>query len=188
MPAMNPSDTLPADLPGEGFILTRHARDHGGHTELVLWLWSRSGPVRLVIRDQEPLFFIPDSERDDAMTLFRAHGVRGRVRRLPLQTFDGRAVAGVYFSTLAAFHKAIELLLIKGIEHFEADIRLAERYLMERFITAGVRFEGASKRRAGYWEVSDGRCAPAEVTPALSWVSLDVECAMDGALFSVGLS
>lgn len=185
---MNPSDTLPADLPGEGFILTRHARDHGGHTELVLWLWSRSGPVRLVIRDQEPLFFVPDSERDDAMTLFRAHGVRGRVRRLPLQTFDGRAVAGVYFSTLAAFHKAVELLLIKGIEHFEADIRLAERYLMERFITAGVRFEGPSKRRAGYWEVSDGRCAPAEVTPELSWVSLDVECAMDGALFSVGLS
>ncbi|WP_368163866.1 DNA polymerase II [Aeromonas sp. R6-2] len=174
--------------PSEGFILTRHARDHGGQTEIILWLWSPQGPVRLVIPGQEPLFFVPADQIDEAMALFRAHGVRGRARRLPMQTFDGRPVAGLYFPTLAAFHKAVELLLIKGTEHFEADIRLPERYLMERFITAGVRFQGHSSRRGGLWQISDGRCAPAEVAPTLSWVSLDVECAMDGALFSVGLS
>ncbi len=186
--AMSATPSTQPSPPSEGFILTRHARDHGGRTEIILWLWSPEGPVRLVVEGQEPLFFLPLAQLSEAMALFRAHGVRGRTRRLPLHTFDGRAVAGVYFPTLAAFHKAVELLLIKGIEHFEADIRLAERYLMERFITAGVKFQGAVQRRAGNWQVGRARCAPATLTPQLSWVSLDVECAMDGTLFSVGLS
>ncbi|MGL6376614.1 DNA polymerase II [Aeromonas hydrophila] len=187
-----PSTTPPRD----GFILTRHGRDvrgrngHGERTEIVMWLWSAQGPVRLVVPGQEPVFFLPQSHMEEAAELFKGAGVSGRFRRLPMHTFDGRAVVGCYFATLSAFHRAIELLLIRGLEHFEADIRLPERYLMERFITAGVRFEGRTLKKGGkhgYWEVNEARCAPQAVTPTLSWVSLDVECAMDGALFSVGL-
>ncbi|PJG58389.1 DNA polymerase II [Aeromonas cavernicola] len=197
LPIANSASTAP---PTEGFILTRHSRDvrerqrsggnQGARTEIVMWLWSDQGPVRLVVPGQEPVFFLPDSHMAEAAELFKGAGVSGRFRRLPLHTFDGRAVVGCYFATLSAFHRAIELLLIRGLEHFEADIRLPERYLMERFITAGVRFTGRAVRKGGkpgYWEVNDGRCAPQPLTPRLSWVSLDVECAMDGALFSVGL-
>lgn len=188
--------TPPAMPPQEGFILTRHGRDvrgrgaQGERTEIVMWLWSEQGPVRLVVPGQEPVFFLPQSHMAEAAELFKGAGVSGRFRRLPMHTFDGRAVVGCYFATLSAFHRAIELLLIRGLEHFEADIRLPERFLMERFITAGVRFGGKAVRKGGkqgYWEVQEARCAPQAVTPALSWVSLDVECAMDGALFSVGL-
>ncbi|MGL5661086.1 MAG: DNA polymerase II [Aeromonas sp.] len=188
--------TLPAITPRDGFILTRHGRDvrlRNGHavaTEIVMWLWSAQGPVRVVVPGQEPVFFLPHSHMAEAALLFKGAGVSGRFRRLPMRTFDARPVVGCYFATLSAFHRAIELLLIRGLEHFEADIRLPERYLMERFITAGVRFDGRVHKKGGnpgYWEVQDGRCAPQAVTPTLSWVSLDVECAMDGALFSIGL-
>ncbi|KTA77753.1 DNA polymerase II [Aeromonas salmonicida] len=179
--------TSPANAPLDGFILTRHGRDVRGRTEIVMWLWSEQGPVRLVVPGQEPVFFLPQSHMQEAAELFKGSGVSGRFRRLPMHTFDGRAVVACYFSTLSAFHRAIELLLIRGLEHFEADIRLPERFLMERFITAGVRFGGKTARKHGYWEVNEARCAPQAVTPTLSWVSLDVECAMDGALFSVGL-
>ncbi|WP_429233170.1 DNA polymerase II [Aeromonas salmonicida] len=182
--------TSPATAPLDGFILTRHGRDVRGRTEIVMWLWSEQGPVRLVVPGQEPVFFLPQSHMQEAAELFKGSGVSGRFRRLPMHTFDGRAVVACYFSTLSAFHRAIELLLIRGLEHFEADIRLPERFLMERFITAGVRFGGKTARKGGkhgYWEVNEARCAPQAVTPTLSWVSLDVECAMDGALFSVGL-
>ena len=182
--------TSPATAPLDGFILTRHGRDVRGRTEIVMWLWSEQGPVRLVVPGQEPVFFLPQSQMQEAAELFKGSGVIGRFRRLPMHTFDGRAVVACYFSTLSAFHRAIELLLIRGLEHFEADIRLPERFLMERFITAGVRFGGKTARKGGkhgYWEVNEARCAPQAVTPTLSWVSLDVECAMDGALFSVGL-
>lgn len=184
-----PPVTAP-DNPQEGFILTRHGRDVQGRTEIVMWLWSEQGPVRLVVPGQEPVFFLPEAHLQEAAELFKGAGVSGRFRRLPMHTFDGRPVVGCYFATLSAFHRAIELLLIRGLEHFEGDIRLPERYLMERFITAGVRFGGKVARKGGkqgHWEVRDARCAPQEVMPALSWVSLDVECAMDGALFSVGL-
>lgn len=187
---------VPATLPLDGFILTRHGRDvrgrdgHAATTEIVMWLWSAQGPVRVVVPGQEPVFFLPQSHMTEAAELFKGAGVRGRFRRLPMHTFDGRPVVGCYFATLSTFHRAIELLLIRGLEHFEADIRLPERFLMERFITAGVRFDGRAVKkggRQGYWEVNEARCAPQAVTPTLSWVSLDVECAMDGALFSVGL-
>lgn len=183
-----PPVTAP-DNPQEGFILTRHGRDVQGRTEIVMWLWSEQGSVRLVVPGQEPVFFLPEAHLQEAAELFKGAGVSGRFRRLPMHTFDGRPVVGCYFATLSAFHRAIELLLIRGLEHFEGDIRLPERYLMERFITAGVRFDGKVARKGGqgHWEVRDARCAPQEVMPALSWVSLDVECAMDGALFSVGL-
>lgn len=187
--SQTPPVTAP-DNPQEGFILTRHGRDVQGRTEIVMWLWSEQGPVRLVVPGQEPVFFLPEAHLQEAAELFKGAGVSGRFRRLPMHTFDGRPVVGCYFATLSAFHRAIELLLIRGLEHFEGDIRLPERYLMERFITAGVRFGGKVARKGGkqgHWEVRDARCAPQEVMPALSWVSLDVECAMDGALFSVGL-
>ncbi|MGN5001194.1 hypothetical protein ACTG25_24565 [Aeromonas sp. 80P] len=116
-------------------------------TEIVMWLWSEQGPVRVVVPGQEPVFFLPQSHMAEAAELFKGAGVSGRFRRLPMHTFDGRAVVGCYFATLSAFHRAIELLLIRGLEHFEADIRLPERFLMERFITAGVRFEGRARKK-----------------------------------------
>ncbi|MFM4649375.1 DNA polymerase II [Aeromonas bivalvium] len=182
----------PTPAPTDGFILTRHSRDVRGRngertTEILLWLWSTQGPVRLVVRGQEPLFFLPLAHMEEATALFKGAGVRGRFRRLPLHTFDDRAVVACYFTTLSTYHRAIELLLIRGLEHFEADIRLPERFLMERFITAGLRFDGQVVKRGDHWQVNEARCAPQAVTPTLSWVSLDVECAMDGALFSVGL-
>ena len=180
----------PVTPPLDGFILTRHGRDVQGRTEIVMWLWSAQGPVRVVVPGQEPVFFLPERHLEEAAELFKGAGVRGRFRRLPMHTFEGSRVVGCYFATLSAFHRAIELLLIRGLEHFEADIRLPERFLMERFITAGMRFDGKARRkggRQGYWEVNEARCAPQAVTPTLSWVSLDVECAMDGTLFSVGL-
>lgn len=180
----------PVTPPFDGFILTRHGRDVQGRTEIVMWLWSAQGPVRVVVPGQEPVFFLPERHLEEAAELFKGAGVRGRFRRLPMHTFEGSRVVGCYFATLSAFHRAIELLLIRGLEHFEADIRLPERFLMERFITAGMRFDGKARRkggRQGFWEVNEARCAPQAVTPTLSWASLDVECAMDGTLFSVGL-
>lgn len=55
--------TVPATPPLDGFILTRHGRDVRGRngqpatTEIVMWLWSAQGPVRVVVPGQEPVFF-----------------------------------------------------------------------------------------------------------------------------------
>ena len=113
MTATQPS--VPATPPLDGFILTRHGRDVQGRTEIVMWLWSAQGPVRLVVPGQEPVFFLPQSHMAEAAELFKGAGVSGRFRRLPMHTFDGRPVVGCYFATLGAFHRAIELLLSRGL-------------------------------------------------------------------------
>ncbi|MGL5948686.1 MAG: DNA polymerase II [Aeromonas sp.] len=181
----------PARLaPSQGFILTQQARDVGNGTEITLWLWSAQGPVRVTVRGQTPLFFLPAAALSTARELFVGAGIHGRFRRLALTSFDQTPVVGCYFATLRAFHRAQELLTIRGIAHFEADIRLTERYLMERFITAGVTWSGAPAIRRGTaapWQVEPARLAPAKVKPDFRWVSLDIECAADSALFSIGL-
>ena len=84
---------VPATPPLDGFILTRHGRDVRGRngqattTEIVMWLWSAQGPVRLVVPGQEPVFFLPQSHMAEAAELFKGAGVSGRFRRLPMHTF-----------------------------------------------------------------------------------------------------
>ncbi|WP_411293399.1 hypothetical protein, partial [Vibrio cholerae] len=42
----------------QGFVLTRHARDVAGQTQIELWLATPSGPTQLTIRGERPVFFI----------------------------------------------------------------------------------------------------------------------------------
>jgi len=67
----------------------------------------------------------------------------------------------------------------------EADVRPHDRYLMERFITAGVTVE---EGRADGATIVDCRLKPApEFRPVLKMVSLDIETSQDEALYSIAL-
>ncbi len=171
----------------QGFLLTRHSWDRDGKAELVLWVKTDQGPARLTIKGQEPLFFIRASDLDTVARLFRQQNWQGRFRRLTLKTFDDEPVVGCYFPSIALFYQARDLLDANAIEHLEADIHLSERFLMERFITSAVSFEGFCQQRTGYLEVSEPRCTASDYRPNLSWVSLDIECSMSGELYSIGL-
>jgi DNA polymerase II len=179
----------------DGFILTRqsqdrrqpHAAEREEHNEIVLWLASAQGPVRVVYARESVQFLLPRSRQEDALQLFREHGIRGRLRHMELQTFAGEPVLACCFTTLARCYRAQELLLLHGIPVFEADIRHAERILMDRFITASVQVTGTVTAHRGYLQIQADVLAPSEERPAFSVLSLDVECAMSGQLYSVGL-
>src|SRR5262249_37459073 len=70
-------------------------------------------------------------------------GLRGiDLRELPLKTFQHEPVVGVYathYKQLLALEKKLRE---RGVPLYEADIRPPERFLMERFITAGVEVDG----------------------------------------------
>ena len=93
----------------------------------------------------------------------------------PMHTFEGSRVVGCYFATLSAFHRAIELLLIRGLEHFEADIRLPERFSWSASSPPGCALTArrGEKGQAGLLGGKRGAPVPQAVTPTLSWVSLD---------------
>lgn len=176
-----------------GFLLTRSSVSRYGQTVLEYWLASELGPVLLTVSDQRPLFFIAQEHAAKAVTSLNGLGRNSRraeyeVKPLTLKTFQGTAVAAVYTSNLADSYHVQDYLKRSGVELLEADIRLHDRYLMERFVYGSVAFTGDCIERKGYLEFQNAKIKSGDYEPDLVAVSLDIECAMDGELFSIGLA
>jgi DNA polymerase II len=170
-----------------GFLLTRQSRDVAGHAQVEYWLATENGPMRLLLDGELLCFYFSARDKDRALELFRQHHIHGRLRTSLLNTFQHELVLACCFQTLAAYHRAAELLRLHQITLYESDLRFADVCLMQRFITAGMRFSGHYRQRAGYREVKLTQLESADVTPHFRVLSLDVECAMDGELYSVAL-
>ncbi len=167
-----------------GFILTRHWRDTDAGTEVEFWLATDAGPRLLRLPGQTSVAFIPAEQRDLAEPLLR--GERGaELRPLALQDFRHRPVLGLYCPHHRQLLRLEKRLRQAGVDIYEADIRPPERYLMERFITAPVLFDGT----AGKDDVlREARMKPDEsYRPVLKLASLDIETSMAGDLYSIAL-
>ena len=170
----------------QGFLLSRHSRDHGQHCEISLWVATDDGPAKLVIEDQQPLFFVRQADRAKITDCLLPFSGRYQWRELTLHTFAREPVAGLYFHSLNDSYQAQQQLSAVGLPHFEGDIRLQERYLMERFTHGGLSFVGQANPRGSYTEYRQVRIRPSDYRPRLRLISLDIECSRHGELYSIG--
>ncbi|GKX56248.1 DNA polymerase [Leminorella grimontii] len=167
-----------------GFILTRHWRDTPAGIEIDYWLATDSGPVRLRLPLQQAVAFVPTDRRSAVEALIASE--RGcRIRPLTMRDFQRRPVDGLYCSQYRQLQRLEKQLEEAGISVYEADVRPHERYLMERFITAPVSFQG-DKAADGSLRCARLKPAP-DYRPALRFVSLDIETSERGELYSIGL-
>jgi len=168
----------------QGFILTRHWRDTPGGTEVEFWLATDDGPRRVRLPWQSSTAFIPAAQRERAEALLR--GERDvELRPLSLHDFQHRPVLGVYCNQHRQLIRIERALRDAGVDVYEADIRPPERYLMERFITAPVWFDGQPDAGG---VLCDAQMKPAaDYRPALRLVSLDIETNAFGDLYSIAL-
>lgn len=171
----------------QGFILTRHSRDHQGQCELVYWLCTARGPARLVLTRERPLFMVPLNKREPIAQLLTQAKIDYRWAEPGLHTLTHQPVAVVYFTSLAAHQAAQALLQQAQIEVFEADIRLVERALLSRFIRGSVSFVGQVQHYGAYRQYTQVRLKRSDFNPQFRVLSLDVECSAKGELYSVGL-
>lgn len=171
----------------EGFILTRTSFDQAGGVRLVFWAATGLGPARIIIDGQRPVFF---SERyDDAQVVSALASIASHeAKALQMKTFAQMPVCAHYTATMQASYRARGVLQGAGIVCHETDIRPHERFLMERFIRAGIEIHGKPQRREGFIEYLNPRLKPGDRRMTLSTLSLDIECDIDGGLYSVGLS
>jgi DNA polymerase-2 len=164
------------------FLLTRQWRDAPGGIEIVFWARAESGPIRIRLDGKEAVAF---SERG---------GLRGeildcRVRPLELRTLDGVPVDALYFRSQRALADARSALRERGLRLYESDLKPADRFLMEHFVTGGFRVEGSFIQHDSYREYRSPKMSPAEYRPRLSVLSLDIETdGYDDSLYSVGAS
>jgi len=167
------------------FLLTRHWRDASNGLELSLWAASERGPLHLVLDREEAVCFVERKamEANDAP----AHRP-GRRRPLELATLEGEPVDGLYFRRQRDLAETRDQLRRQGVAAFESDLKPADRYLMERFVTAGFAARGEAVQRPGHLEMRNPAVRRDDFRTPLRWVSLDIETAgLDGALYSVAL-
>ncbi|MGB3068569.1 MAG: DNA polymerase II [Ottowia sp.] len=176
------SALVPTEL--QGFILTRHWRDLPDGTEIEYWLATDEGPKKVLLSQQISVAFLPARHRAAAQAQL-ANLRNLEVRELGLKTFEQEPVVGVYARRFRDLGKLARALQPLRIPLYEADVRPHDRYLMERFITAGVLVEGGAREGA---TIIDGRLKSASSwRPALKVVSLDIETSATEELYSIAL-
>ncbi|MBO9496260.1 DNA polymerase II [Thalassotalea sp. G20_0] len=171
----------------KGFLLSRQSSDRRNQTEMVFWVVTDGQPVCLVIDNELAVFFLPTSAFQQAEALLLHAQITFTFRHLELKTFHHQPVTALYFKTIDSSQRARRLLSAESLPIYEADIRLHDRYLMERFTYGPLEYTGEPIQRQGFLEYRHARIRPTRYLPSFRVVSLDVECSARGELYSIGL-
>jgi DNA polymerase-2 len=171
---------MPQNAPvgkARGFILQASYRvrsGRNGERTPVVHLYGRleSGGTFLIRDDrQRPHFYLRAADAERA----RASGPV-TIAASDKRTFDGAPVCKVEVETPSDVPPLRDRLHASGIDTFEADVRFAIRYLIERGIKGGCEIEGPADPGAGVTLVFDNpELRPASVSVQPSVLSFDIE-------------
>jgi DNA polymerase-2 len=187
-----------------GFLLSRQVHQSQQGLQIILWIKSSSGAIKLLINNELALFFIEQTQLNAVLTLLAQNKVTlKKFRSLSLKTFNQQAVSVLYFSSLHNFYRAREILAKNNIKSYEDDIRPEDRFLMERSITASLDYQGFTSQGTNVFNahhldtaavnqftlVNNTQCKrndnPDDIL--LSMLSIDIECSENDELYSIGL-
>ncbi|WP_348708700.1 DNA polymerase II [uncultured Pseudoalteromonas sp.] len=171
-----------------GFILSKEAFDSSTGVTFVFWLWCKHGPLKVLVEQQEVVFFIPDNQVSAAERLLQSQNIYVRFADAKLKNFQNQSVICCYFNSLKDYYLAIKILKSSQIVTFEDDVRPIDRFLMERFIKGSVWVKGEIHTRSDFRLLKKAKLKPNnEFKPNFKLVSIDIECNGDGVLFSISL-
>lgn len=147
------------------FVLSRHWSEVDQGLQLRYWLKSEAGIECWTLSGVESVCFIPDAELDAWQRVWTQLDAKVRLGDAGrLRSLDGQPVRAAYSATFSDQRRWVRRGRDQQLRAWEDDIQPADRFLMERLITAGLERRG-------------DRARPAEFKPELSVVSLDIETA-----------
>ncbi|MCW8933684.1 MAG: DNA polymerase II [Gammaproteobacteria bacterium] len=162
------------------FLLTRQSYDTNNGIQLELWFSSAEGAIQVFIKHQKAVFFIRQSDTIHLQNLTQPSMLT--IKDIELTDFQFNPMAAVYCNTLQAFYRIRDLLRENNINAYEMDIRPAERYLTERFITGPVTINNPEKLSV----LTNPEIKPASYEPKLKLMSIDIETDYEtNELFSI---
>ncbi|TVL52458.1 DNA polymerase II [Shewanella algae] len=169
----------------KGRILTRHLTQRDEGLCLQYYLVTEQGPVLVEVPGQEQVCFATEQ---DATVL--CQGVsRVRAQPLALRNFAKQKVAALYSRSRQQMRLLQKQAQDQGMLLYEADLKPQQRFLIERFIALDAEFYGDFSQESGALKrfvASRARKASLD-NIGLALVSLDLECSMQGELYSAGL-
>ncbi|GIU02386.1 DNA polymerase II [Shewanella sp. KT0246] len=169
----------------KGRVLTRHAKYQHGRLLLQYFLKTASGPALIEIEQAEVICFCKQS--DSAFLL--QHFTSGiRIEPIKLKNFSHQQVSCIYLKSTTVQKQLLRIANDAGIDIYEADIKVEQRYLIERFIALDAEFiASAPPLQQSLPSYIATKARKADLDIPLSMVSLDFECSPTGELYSVGL-
>jgi DNA polymerase-2 len=155
------------------FILTPTYRVREGKPEVHLYAVLESGGPCLIVDDRvRPYFFVRAADRDRAAAI----APRALLEETELRTFAGEPVVRLTADFPADVRPLRKRLEESGVTCFEADVRFAYRYLIDRGIRGAVIVHGTSERHPKLGRVyRNPDLQPCRWVPALKVLSLDIE-------------
>lgn len=160
-----------------GFILQasyRVANRSDGARVPVIQIYGRmeDGSTFLVRDDrQRPHFYVRAADAQDARSLRMPPA-----QLIESRTFDGEQVARIEVEAPSDVPALRDRLHAAGIDTFEADVRFAVRYLIERGIKGGCEIEGQASAGGGVtWIFDNPVLRPADVTVEPRVLAFDIE-------------
>jgi DNA polymerase-2 len=187
----------------EGFVVHAYARSKGGRTALYLIGRLADGSTFAVVKNRyRPNFYVRESETAavertvDSLSATSSTGgsppeaPTAEVVSSPLRTMDGEPCRQVCCATREAKRELRDALQLSGSRTYEADLRVADQFRLERRIHGPIRIRGEG--RAGRYVdrvFVDPEVEPGQWTPRLSILSIDIETDIrTQAVRAIGLS
>lgn len=164
----------------KGFILSDNILDTSQGMELHYWVKSDEGPMKLVFTGEKAVFFVESDANLKSLSGFER-------KSLGLKSFNGAKVDGLYFNNFKSSLEGKDYLRNNGIRTYESDIRPNDRFLMERFINGCIEFAGKVEVINGVKTLINPQVKKAEIIPALSIMSLDIETSLKNDLYSIAI-
>ena len=173
----------------EGLILSRNQRDTATGIELTFWVKAEQGACQVLMTGLRAVFLIKQDDLIAAQAIWANKKLNiAEIRRLALSTFNQHQVVAIYSLTLQSSRKLESALHEQAIAVFESDIKVSDRYLMERFIYGSVKVTGDICQRGQHLFCQNPKLSPAKNNTKMKTVSLDIECSPEQSLYSVALT
>ncbi len=143
-----------------------------GRPVVLLFGRLEDGPPFLIEDDRSrPCFYVRTADVEAAA---HERGVEVEVRR-GLTTLVGQAVARVRVGTPGELSAVRDRLREKGVAVFEADLRFAYQFLMDRGLGSAIEIEGEALEKGSFVHFHNPTLRPTDCRPALSLLSIDIE-------------
>ena len=174
----------------QGFILSKGTFTRDGKVFVELWVKTNTGYVRLISDPQQPTCFVTVKEQEQLVGALAQ--LRGSVFFFDdgFSTLDQKPVLTIKVPTESHMRKLRQLAVKEGVTLYEADIRVADRYLMERFIYGAIEFlvPDITTSKDGNLIIENAQIRPCQYRPTFTTLSIDIECDENESLFSVALA
>lgn len=169
----------------EGFILTRKQLELNGRTHLEFWLATDDGPKKVTTPAEQFVFFVASEDVLPVQEALNTALLGVTNKELPLALYNHKTCHAIYAQTLNQYLQAKDWFKQQAITCYEDDIRLVDRFLMERFICGSALVQGNPQSDTS---LGQAKLKPCHYKPRFEPLSLDIECSEKGELYSIGLA